>query len=144
MEALAKIGIKEIKRLEDNLSLEWKHRNDGVEINFPVDLKSSLDGYVFRGKSLNIKTFSLITYCTLLITLSASAKTLHVSPDGSSSGNGEVDNPLNSIQVAINRAAQSGDTIEISSGTYKEVIKISNKRDILIKKKGNGIVKIMK
>ena len=77
----------------------------------------------------------------MLITLSASAKTLHVSPDGSSSGNGEVDNPLNSIQVAINRA-QSGDTIEISSGTYKEVIKISNKRDILIKKKGNGIVKI--
>ena len=92
---------------------------------------------------MNIKkTFLLITYCTLLITLSASAKTLHVSPDGSSSGNGEVDNPLNSIQVAINRA-QSGDTIEISSGTYKEVIKISNKRDILIKKKGNGIVKII-
>ena len=47
MEALAKIGIKEIKRLEDNLSLEWKHRNDGVEINFP-DLKSSLDGYVLE------------------------------------------------------------------------------------------------
>ena len=47
VEALAKTGIKEIKRLEDNLSLEWKHRNDGVEINFP-DLKSSLDGYVLE------------------------------------------------------------------------------------------------
>ena len=60
VEALAKIGIKEIKRLEDNLSLEWKHRNDGVEINFS-DLKSSLDGYVLECKSLNIKkTFLLI------------------------------------------------------------------------------------
>ena len=46
-------------------------------------------------------------------------------------GNGNIDNPLASIEIALRRA-QAGDVIEILPGSYREVIKTSNKNNIVI------------
>ncbi|KAM5344496.1 hypothetical protein ACJ41O_013032 [Fusarium nematophilum] len=47
----------------------------------------------------------------------ASAATLYVSPQGSSSGDGTIGNPLASIQSAVDKAV-AGDTIYLRGGTY--------------------------
>lgn len=72
----------------------------------------------------------------------ASAKTLYVSVDGVNQGGGEVDKPLRTIRLALNRA-QPGDTIEIGPGTYRETIRASKKRDLIIKASKEGDVRIV-
>ena len=47
IKSLAKTKIQEIKRLEDDLIIQWERHDDGVEISLP-DLTSSLDGYVLE------------------------------------------------------------------------------------------------
>ena len=90
---------------------------------------------------INYKIIYLFS-CALFLSSNSFSKTIYVSAESDSKGNGVIDNPLASIEVALRRA-QPGDIIEILPGSYREVIKTSNKHDIVIKASTPGTVKIL-
>ena len=80
--------------------------------------------------------------CALLLSIDSFSRTIYVSEKSDGNGNGNIDKPLASIEIALRRA-QAGDVIEILPGSYREVIKTSNKHDIVIKASEPGTVKIL-
>ena len=91
--------------------------------------------------SVNGKIIYLIG-CALLLSIDSFSRTIYVSEKSDGNGNGNIDKPLASIEIALRRA-QAGDVIEILPGSYREVIKTSNKHDIVIKASEPGTVKIL-
>ena len=89
------------------------------------------------------KIMGLYLFCLTFLWVSvASAKSLYVSVNGADKHTGEIDQPLRTIRVALNRA-QPGDTIIIGPGTYRETIRASKKRDLTIKATREGDVQIV-
>jgi hypothetical protein len=89
------------------------------------------------------KIIGLYLFCLTFFCISvAPAKSLYVSIDGADKHTGEMDNPLRTIRVALNRA-QPGDTIILGPGTYREPIRASKKRDLIIKASSEGDVRIV-
>ena len=68
--------------------------------------------------SVNGKIIYLIG-CALLLSIESFSKTIYVSEKSDGNGNGNIDKPLASIEIALRRA-QAGDVIEIELETASD------------------------
>jgi hypothetical protein len=78
---------------------------------------------------MNIPRFLSFAVATLAATAAASATTRYVSASGADSGNCSS-SPCRTIQYAVNQSA-SGDTINVSSGTYAETVSVTKQLTLI-------------
>jgi len=65
--------------------------------------------------------------------------TIFVDANAASGGNGTAGAPFQTIQDAVNAAA-NGDTIEVAAGTYREQVTVSGLDDLTINGQGDSTV----
>jgi len=78
---------------------------------------------------MNIPRFLSVAVATLAATAAASATTRYVSASGADTGNCSS-SPCRTIQYAVNQSG-SGDTINVSSGTYAETVSVTKQLTLI-------------
>ncbi|MDC0911049.1 DUF5123 domain-containing protein, partial [Candidatus Marinimicrobia bacterium] len=117
-------------KTDSNGDIEWHETfgGDDYESAGSID-EVSEDKYIISGYSRSFGNGGSDVY-TILLGVTHSGPTFHVSTSGSDSNNGSEDSPFATIQAGIN-AASDGDTVRISPGYFYECLEINKNVTII-------------